>query len=193
MPDGRRSAALPAFPGTGGGFHRPRARSERRLRRRFPAGSRRSRAHGRPAAQAGQRGDGPRGRGNRRGPGVHRQLHQQLVQRPDEGRRDPARPPDRGEREPAGHPRHKAELPGAAPERSRGSLRAGRRARAGMRLRPLRGHGPGRAHGRRIPAHGKPQFQGALRHQGIERLHCRSRNGGLYRHCRKDRLGRGGF
>ena len=91
-------------------------------------------------------------------PGLHRQLHQQLLQRLKNSRPDSEGAHGAGSRKPGGVPGVPAELSddvgGGSPLR----FRAGGGQDSGMRLRPLRGNGPGGPERRGVGAHLQPQF-----------------------------------
>ena len=119
---------------------------------------------------AGPRDTGPGAERNPGEPGLHRQLHQQLLQRLKNSRPDSEGAHGAGSRQPGGVPGVPAELSdddgGGDPLR----FCAGRGQDSGMRLRPLRGNGPGGPERRGVGAPRQPQFLRALRHNARPRV-----------------------
>ena len=104
------------------------------------------------------------------GPGLRRELHELLVQRPDDRREDARRQAAAPERQPRRRARVAAGDGDDRGERRAGGAGRGRRAHQRMRVRVLHRHRPGAEEQCRQPPDQQPEFPRAERHAVGERL-----------------------
>ena len=117
----------------------------------------------RAAVQPGQHLFDQRGAGHSGQPGGGRQLHQFLVQRPDDHRRHAQGPYGAPAGEPGGQSGVAASAADDRPQRRPGGPYRRRGAHSGIRLRAVRRHGAGAVVRRRVGALVQPQFPRTVR------------------------------